>query len=653
MKLNFPSALNSLKEVLNNFGKFSISSNENHNINISILSIIAFYVIMTIYACCVFFQFPLIQIAVLSFVVLGILFVLVKIFLPYTFRSLFSFSISNLLYSLVLVFGLTLLTIIPENSWVNNYVHNYPLLDIENGYGWYRDTVFHVSIIQSILNFGYPSISQHDSPLMIYHVFSHYIDALILLITRLEPFDSYGLLFHFKKFLLLSSIVLFLGHALKKISKPTFVILVFIIAPIIISTWHLIGSHGLWFVSILILLSANKVHKLIGSDLPIDKRNIAFLFFLGIIIMLGKISSGFAFMLFIGLIIFIKNYKNYLTYVLGFSWFTFLYVYQGLMLSANIESGNESLQTTNWNNLKITNILDSIQNISKIHHAHIIGLYTSIILLGILVYFFRSRNSIVILSSSILSFLILVLITELRVDFSISDVWYFYFGLNFLLFIYVIPTTYMVLYKAFQNIKTKDHLLIRFSKFTLFISIISAGTFYQQTEINILDSTYESICINLECMNTEPFKVLNAKNKTKYSVKKILLGMDRTKLIQKNRPLLSFRCDLNDFLRKHNIYKNNVVLFLPKEIMENDLAKMNGDIPSIGMLIYSITGTPLIYGIKESIRGYGHSSYPKNKFWKSEKNFKSKDIFKSISKDYIVKVDNLSTGTFTLINKIP
>ena len=56
------------------------------------------------------------------------------------------------------------------------------------------------------------------TPILVYHILSHYIDALILLISGLEPWDSYGLFFHFKIVLFLSSILFFIGFILKKVN---------------------------------------------------------------------------------------------------------------------------------------------------------------------------------------------------------------------------------------------------------------------------------------------------------------------------------------------------------------------------------------------------------------------------------------------------
>lgn len=97
----------------------------------------------------------------------------------------------------------------------NPYIHTYPLLETELGFGWHQDTAYHVSLIQSILHFGYPSIAQHGIPFNAYHVLSHYVDAVIIFISGVDPYDSYGLLFAFKIWLLISTISLFLAATLK------------------------------------------------------------------------------------------------------------------------------------------------------------------------------------------------------------------------------------------------------------------------------------------------------------------------------------------------------------------------------------------------------------------------------------------------------
>ena len=648
MKLSYKNILQTVSKYIFRHKKIFNSSNENSILSISVLSILALFIAMTIYAAGVFFQFSLFQIIFLAFVFLGITTLLCFIFLPKTFRNKISLNLTTISYSLLTTFILLLFTVIPEASWIKKYIHHFPLFDIENGLGWYRDTVFHVSIIQSIMHQGYPSIGQHDTPLIIYHVLSHYVDAFILLITRLEPFDSYGLLFHFKIFTLFSATILFIGNTFKKVAPYTFFAIIITFIPIIISTWHLIGSHGLWFVSILLIFSTKKTYRIITNDSLLTKKNMFFLLIMGIIITLGKISSGFAFMVFIGIVVFIKNYKNKYTYILGGIWLIFLFAYQKMMLSTNVEDIKANIQTSDWNKISFFKILESIQDISKIHYHLIVSSFTTVIMFAILAYIFKKWNNIVLFLASLFSFFVVVFITELRVDFSVSDVWYFFFGLNFILLIYFIPTLHSIIIKTFKNINYKEISKVRFNKITLFVAMVGIGTFYQQPEFNILNLSYETICLNLEAMNQDPFKTYNNRFKTKYSVKRIITGKESCNYPKHRRMLFEFRNKLNNYIEENNLSVNDVVLYIPKETYEQQLGKLNGDSKSLGMLFYSFTGVPLVYGIQGNIRGYGHATYTKEKHWLPEASFNPTNTFKSISKNHIIKITDIINGEFTL-----
>ncbi|EPZ8204082.1 hypothetical protein ACXWHM_004825, partial [Enterobacter hormaechei] len=66
------------------------------------------------------------------------------------------------------------------DSYMNKYFSFNPIFDVDTHNIWHKDSAYNISIIQSIINFGYPSIGLDGHKLTAYHVLSHYADAFLL-----------------------------------------------------------------------------------------------------------------------------------------------------------------------------------------------------------------------------------------------------------------------------------------------------------------------------------------------------------------------------------------------------------------------------------------------------------------------------------------
>ena len=230
--------------------------------SITIFSIILFYIWMTSRALLIFQQFSFFEITAVSISFFFLFITLIMIFINNFFQKQIKFNVYNLFISFIIFIFMGIMENTVKYPFAEYYYHTFPLLETEMGLGWHQDTVFHSSVIQSILNFGYPSIAQHDSPILFYHVLSHYVDSFILFIAGLDVYESYGLLFYFKGFILISTIMIFINYLFEKFSIYIFLISIVLITPIIIGTWHTIGSHGLWFTSIVLIISTPKVFSI-------------------------------------------------------------------------------------------------------------------------------------------------------------------------------------------------------------------------------------------------------------------------------------------------------------------------------------------------------------------------------------------------------
>ncbi|WP_181040229.1 hypothetical protein [Desulfobulbus oralis] len=127
----------------------------------TLLAVVMFFIYITAYALLVFVQFTSLQILSVGLTCAGLLILLTTLFMR---PSLFDFHPGLLRVNLKTVASSLFITVVlimfahsAAGTPFSGYVRTFPLLETELGLGWHHDTAFHVSLIQSILNFGYPS----------------------------------------------------------------------------------------------------------------------------------------------------------------------------------------------------------------------------------------------------------------------------------------------------------------------------------------------------------------------------------------------------------------------------------------------------------------------------------------------------------------
>lgn len=182
---------------------------------------------------------------------------------------------------------------------VKSYFANFAYLRLHVGGGYHPDTAFHVAIIQNIRNTGRPSTGQHLDPTLSYHVLSHYADAAITRVLRLDPWDSYALLFHMKSLLMLLLLVRLASVLTRHLAPAWFwVVLVFLVAALT-SDWHVVYSHGHWVPMALLFGFGPSIHRvMIRSE--IGSSGWAGLTVVLVLLSFGKVSLGVGFAIAVG-----------------------------------------------------------------------------------------------------------------------------------------------------------------------------------------------------------------------------------------------------------------------------------------------------------------------------------------------------------------
>ena len=578
--------MNIIKKIRDENKSFSIYS-------ITILSFCIFFIWMTIYAVVTFTQFSFINVIAVSSVFLFLFTTLLYFSFKEFFKDKLQVNISNLIISICISY---ILILFADNLeyWVTAYFKTYPLLDAELVLGWNSDSAFHVSLIQSIMNFAYPSIALHDTPLIGYHVLSHYVDAILLSITGQEPWDSYGLFFHYKIVLLISSILFLVAYLIKKTNIIIFIFSLVVMLYLIINTGHAIGSHGLWFPSlILILFSPMLFEKVLTQEYNL-KNFLSVLIFI-ILISMGKISTGFMLAAFIGFILLQRHPKNWLVYASGVIWTYFFYVYSRFMVKESSP-------------FEFSQFLENFY--SYIISPFISFNYTLPIILLILLIIFYKAN-IKVLISAILCFFVLSLSVSLNSEMNNSSIYYFEYGF---LSIIILMGFYLMSLKI-KNSRINDNRGVKIFLIVVIILLLNIPTNnLNNSKLNYIDNRYLKI----------------STYKPKY----------------KNRPLYDFRKNLYQYIETYKLNTKNTILYVPKDLFEGELTTFQGSTKK-GLLIYAITGIPLVYGIDRLAKDYGYVDYKENSLWTLKKDFNIHNACNSISRDYIIIVESIFEPKFT------
>jgi hypothetical protein len=65
-------------------------------------------------------------------------------------------------------------------------------------------------------------------------------------------------------------------------------------------------------------------------------------------------------------------------------------------------------------------------------------------------------------------------------------------------------------------------------------------------------------------------------------------------------------------MKRNGVDKSQSILFLSKEVFENDIKKSGGEQWADGMLLSAITGVQMAYGIYTPMKFYGYGRYGKS-----------------------------------------
>lgn len=472
----------------------------------------------------------------------------------------------------------------PSGERFQEYYPAFPLNSIDSGGPIGRDTLFHETLIQSIMSFGYPSTGLNDVPLLVYHTLSHYTESAILLISGLEPLDSAGLFFDLKVVLIVASIVLLLSAATKNRSFTTFVVAVIVAVPALTSRWLITWSLALWLTTFILIATARFSHRAITSAARPTGATLVGLGVIGVALCLGKISSGMIYILVVGIHLLISHARDRRIYLLGTSWLVFLVVY-GWQFARDrtIVPAEDGFSV--WNGIKSVAKMMLLNGKFPQYTQDLYVLGGVIIITWVL---YRRRSTVALALSLATGFAGICVLQFLGTN--PHDVRYFAQALFFVVLLFTVLEILSIPPTA-SLAKPITSAGFRRWSYVAFVGVLAiAVTGTGRAPLDVLAESPTSII--------KPFSEVRPTN-------------DAT-----SPRIEEFRHDLKSFMASEGLNKRNSLLFIPSEVWpdlsarlaESDSLKA-GKSWSHPFVVYAATGVPLLNGIVAWEDYYGFSAY--------------------------------------------
>jgi len=474
------------------------------------------------------------------------------------------------------------------------YYQAFPMAALDAGLRYHQDTAFHTALIQSILNFGFPSTAQHLTPLTFYYTLSHYTDALASLISGIAPFAATGLLFHFKKLIALVAIAVFLARATAGRSALFRAVSVVLMLPAFIGTWTLIGSEGLWTASIILLAIAPRVWKLLKDGNPTTR---SYLYLTAVLLVLGvaKFASGLMLALLIGLWLVQLRARSAKFWLFGGIW---LAMYSALAYLFSLSNTTASVPTSLANAISYWTVRGADRSAPSL-----VALY---VILGVSVVLWLRWRTAEAKRFVVTQLGALLVLGALASHFAKTDEFYFTYGVLF-----------VVLTLAIQL--AAEQLRVAFRKpFSVAVAIlvIAATAAIPQTSLSAFGTSKHDLISAVHKADNAYLADLNRITSKHTSVTKLLRGAHLPKA--KPGVATKFVNSLHAFENEHSLTSKNAVLWVPKHIFLTQTNFMVGKWWAKGLLMYAITGVPLVHGSPTLWLGYGYANYTAADLWTND-----------------------------------
>ena len=158
------------------------------------------------------------------------------------------------------------------------------------------DSAFHIALIRSITQVGYPSVGLDGYvPHGIYHFLGHYVDAGVFLLLGIDIVAGFGFAFFVKSAALVILMAKFVDGFLPTVTAPVRFSLLVMVVPTLGYSWFWLETYPQWLGAMLLFALARPIHSmlLVKKMSPAIVTSV-FLFF--VLLAFSKTSLGVAFL---------------------------------------------------------------------------------------------------------------------------------------------------------------------------------------------------------------------------------------------------------------------------------------------------------------------------------------------------------------------
>jgi hypothetical protein len=457
----------------------------------------------------------------------------------------------------------------------------FPLDTIDSAASIGRDLVFHGTLINSIINFGYPSTGLSDAPIFVYHTLSHYYEAGVSILSGVSPIESFGLFYSLKIVLLTAAMLLFLHRATKDHNFVLYLASLALLIPVLTSPrWVIAWSLSLWLPTLVLLATAIYTYTAINSTKKLAPKTLVIIGVIGVVLSLGKLSAGIFYIMVVGLHLFFNFMVDRRIYILGTLWLLFIAAYGSLIAFDRTGGSSETLSLGG----RVVSALRMSLLLGP-HPEAIAKIYVLLAFLAIAFILYRhtsTRNLVISLLTGVVALNLMKFI-----QLSNKDIEFFARGLFLTVFVFTVIDffEYFPKNRIFSDVSLPE--LWRKPAAIMGILAVVATLSVERTPVKLPNLSTGFFAIEENPPLVEP--------------------------LTEGPQLTRFRESLAAYMRVNGLGNHNSLLFINSDLWDTLAPKLRGPgaepIWEDSLLVYAVTGVPLINGVVAWSDSFGFSTY--------------------------------------------
>jgi hypothetical protein len=515
--------------------------------------------------------------------------------------------ISALVITFFAIYGLSSYT----ESLSDIFISIFPLARLDYGIKWfYLDTAYHVALVRSIADNGYPSISLHGKPLTQYHVLTHYLDAVVANITSFDVFDSYPMVIIIKSYLYISAVLIFFAKIVERYGLISVVLIIGLGLPVALNTWHAVMSHGIWLPTLILTFAMPFLIQIMykQQEMPSWPQVLA-LVALSIVVGLGKVSSGFMLACLLGCWLLAKSFFSSKLKAIAFGGLTilFFFIYGQLFIGQGYDVGFSTDGFDVYKLLKFYSGEPALGPFGGATMAPYVAAFLGLFAIHSMI--FRKPATFQLASATAGAMLVTWVVTTIHKGLSPYDVWYFVYGLYVpLVFIGSVVITDIFISLRAEWLTSAPRRVVAVLMGVSIVFFVAHLNTSKYTLFNLTESAPKLADVTSRLM--KPINTLLSPDHQLNLLDSRFTKREKLSFLSGSFTI--FGNNLKQRLQEQGVSAQDSALFLSRKIFDNELdQRLSKHAPSYsyGILIYALWGVPLVHGAPELSPGYGLATY--------------------------------------------